>query len=235
MQFLLYFKSIFRAPRPKSAPIVPLVSIFVIFFLGAVYSSVYSLGNIFFSAVASLAFTSGISVFYGCYQSPNLEAAFPLNHKKTLAYRFLSSLFLLLIMIVVVIAVVAIGDLIAWDFTEFVNFFTEIGLYSVLFSLAYTVILYSAGMIAGFIKKRKNRNIFLIVLCITVFIAFVIMAVMYKNDLDAYGWYRPPFLEIYYSQIGLPWLFVTIWFLIAAAMLAWAIYLGVKHYDPKKF
>ena len=231
MQFLLYFKSIFRAPKPKTAPIAPLISVFVIFFLGAVYS----FDSMFCSAVASLAFVSGISLFYGCNPSPNLEAAFPINHRKKLAYRFLSSLFLLLIMIVIIIAVVAFGDLIVWDFSEFADFFSEIGLYSLLFTLAYTLILYSAGMITSFLKSRKYRNIFLIVLCVAVFLAFVIMAIVYKNNNDEFSWYRPPFVEIYYGQIGLPWLFVLIWFLIAAGMLGWAICLGVKHYDPKKF
>ena len=231
MQFFLYFKSILRAPKPKSAPIVPLISVFVIFFLGAVYS----MDSILCSAVASLAFVSGISLFYGCNPSPNLEAAFPINHRKKLAYRFLSSLFLLLIMIIVVIAVLSIGGLIAWDFTEFTVLFDELGLYSVLFSLAYSVILYSAGMIASFLKRRKYRNIFLILLCFAVFLAFLIMAITYKNNNDWNSGYRSPFAEIYYGQMALPWLFITFWYLVAAGMLAWAIYLGVKHYDPKKF
>ena len=231
MQFLLYFKSILRAPRPKSAPLIPIISVLVIFFLGAVYS----MDNVLCSTVASLAFVSGISLFYGCNPSPNLEATFPINHRKKFAYRFLSSLFLLLIMIVCVIAVISIGGLIAWDFSRFTVLFDELGLYSVLFSLAYTVIMYSAGMIANFLKRRKHRNIFLILLCVAVFLAFLIMAIVYKNNNDWNSGYRPPFAEIYYAQMGLPWLFTLFWFLIAFGMLGWAIYLGVRHYDPKKF
>ena len=231
MQFFLYFKSILRAPRPKSAPLVPIISVFVIFFLGAVYS----MDSAICPTVGALAFVSGISIFYGCNPSPNLENAFPINHRKKLAYRFLSSLFWLLIMLVIIIAVISLGGLIAWDFTGFTVLFDELGLYSVLFSLAYTVIMYSAGMIAGFLKRRKHRNIFLIVLCVAVFLAFLIMVVIYQNSFDEYSGYRPPFAEIYYAQMGMPWLFITFWLLIALGMLGWAIYLGVKHYDPKKF
>ncbi|MDE7439021.1 MAG: hypothetical protein K2N23_00695 [Clostridia bacterium] len=175
------------------------------------------------SCVVALAYISGLPLLYGCCSSPNLETAFPINHNKKLVYRFLSSLFMFLVAVAVIIALIAIVLSISSSVQNFLNSFSEMGLYSGLFSFAYIVVMYSSGMIAGFLQRRKHRNIFLILLCVAIFLSSLIMSV-YTRDLDEYSGCRLPFSEMYYGQIGLPWLFITFWILIAAGMLGWSIY-----------
>lgn len=172
-----------------------------------------------------------------------METALPLNHRKKLIFRFLSSLLLFLIFVVTVIAVVILVYFIRWISESLFDFDLYIikeasyilGLYGWLFGIAYFIVMYSAGMIAGFIKRRRNRNIFFACFCGGVFLFYVITFITYRNDYDRYSGYRLPFSRHYFECMQMPWLFIIFCFLIAAAMLGWAIYLGIKHYNPKKF
>lgn len=239
-EFLNYFKVITRVPKFRTVPIGTIIAIVALYLI-----NIFAVadGSCWFAYLALFAFVMGISVFYRCYDSPNMEAAFPVNHKKKLLFRFLSSLLLFLIFVVAVIVVVILVYFFRWISEPLFTFdlwiirdaFRALGLYGWLFGIAYFIVMYSAGMITGFIKRRRNRNIFLACLCGGVLLFYLITGITYNNNYDEFSGPRLPFSEHYYEFMRLPWLFIVFCFLIAAAMLGWAIYLGIKHYNPKKF
>lgn len=239
--FIKYFNVIVHAPKPKSVPVGTIVAITVLCILNIL---AVGDGSCWFAFYALFIFAAAIAVFQCCCESPNMEAAFPANHRKKLAYRFLTPFILFLIVTAVMFTVILMVYVIRWmfethfrfDFDVFVKeMFKALGVYGGLFGLAYLIIMYSAGMITGFIKRRKNRNIFLACFCISEFICYLIMGVHYNNFDDAYSGPRLPFSTHYYASMNRPWLLIVFCFLVAAGMLGIAIYLGVKHYDPKKF
>ena len=184
MQFLNYFKMVLRAPRPKASPIALWIAGYFVFFFG-----IYAGKEI----IASFAFLAGMVMCYYFNSTPNMEAVFPVNHRKKLAYRFLSSLLMYLCMLVVVFVVGVVVFLITAVFVsiseggfDWINktpvegdIFGGFNVYGLLFGFAYLIIMYSAGMITGFFKKRKTRNVWLACLCIAVVLAFVLMSLPY--------------------------------------------------------
>ncbi len=239
--FFNYFQIVTHMPQRKSVPVAPIISIAVIYCISLFLSG----ANGWLSMISVFAFGTGITLFCTGFGSPNLEAVFPVSHRKKLLYRFASALFLTLLVTVTVFVLVITTVLIVQIFVpstlqdavaDIRYGFEATGLYGGLFSLAYLIMLYSSGMIAGFLKRRKTRNIFLAVLCIALFFSDFFMGLpSYYDILNSEHKFAGPFSAVCYEAMSLPWLAIVFWFLVAAGMLGWAIYLGVKHYDPEKF
>ncbi len=239
MQFLNYFKMVLRAPRPKATPIALWIAGYFVFFFG-----IYAGKEI----IASFAFLASMVMCYYFNSTPNMEAVFPVNHRKKLAYRFLSSLLMYLCMLAVVFVVGVVVFLITAVFVsiseggfDWINktpvegdIFGGFNVYGLLFGFAYLIIMYSAGMITGFFKKRKTRNVWLACLCIAVVLAFVLMSLPYCVENGVFALVSPVSRECY-EAMSLPWLSTVIWLLIAFGALGTVIYMGIRHYDPKKF
>ena len=223
MEFFNYFFALKRAPRPKSQPVALFIAGYALFF-----SSFYLGGVVgWFPFLAALAFAAGLTISYMCNSTPNLETVFPVNHKKKLIYRFLSSLLMFLMLtamvVITILVVLAISFIFAsiasggfeWlheeEFVTDTNImvnkvFGSMGVYGGLFGLAYFVILYSAGMVTGFIKKRKTRNIFLTCLCAGVALSWLIMCIPYiikNSSLSLSG--ASPFNSACYEAMSAPW------------------------------
>ena len=239
--FFYYFRTVSRLPQSKSMPVAPVISAAVIYFISLMLSA----GNGWVPIIAVAAFGSGTVLFCNRYGSPNLEAVFPVSHGKKLLYRFMSVLLMLILFVITLLAVCVLIILVVHIFVpsslsevgqDVKNMFTETGLYGGLFGVAYFIILYSAGMITGFIKRRKVRNIFLICLCVALFLSHFFMGLPYYNSINnPEHTFVGPFSSACYAAMSLPWLAIAFWFVIAAGITCAAIYLGVKHYDPKKF
>ncbi|MDE7439020.1 MAG: hypothetical protein K2N23_00690 [Clostridia bacterium] len=239
-QFLNYYRMLTHGPTLKSLPVGTIIAVAVLYLINILGVGD---GSGIFPFLATFSFFIGI-VLFCAYGSPNLEAVFPIGHKKKLLFRFLSSVFSFIIALVCGFTVIMIIQFIIWIFEpaavyEFADdcksVFDSMGVYGGLFGLAYLLVMYSSGMIAGFLKRRKMRNIFLACLCIGVFLFYLITALCYNSYSDAFSGPRLPYAAYYYECMRMPWLFLAFCFLIAAGMLGWAIYLGVKHYNPKKF
>lgn len=249
MEFFNYFKALLRSPRPKSVQVFLFVSVYVIFFVSTFAGGVAGV----FTFLAAIAFASSISIGYCCNSKPNLEGAFPVNHNKKLLYRFLSSLLMFLIVVAIIIAVMIVIFIISLifvlifggspdvfndpefseDVTETINTFSYIGVNGGLSALAYYILLYSGGMIAGFIKKNKHRNIYLLCLLAGIILTLIIMVLPYYAQNSDY--LISPFSQTCFDAMAVPWLCTVIWFLAAFGALGVSIYMGIKHYDPKKF
>ncbi len=240
-KFLYYFRIVSRLPQSKSIPVVPIISAAFIYFISVFLSG----ANGWAPIIAASVFGFGIALFCTCYGSPNLEAVFPVSHGKKLLYRFMSVLLMFVLFIATLFAVSCLIFLIVCIFvpstlsevgSDVKNMFEQTGLYGGLFSVAYFIILYAAGMITGFLKRRKARNIFLICLCVALFLAYFFMGLPYYNSINnSEHTFAGPFSSACYAAMALPWLAIVFWFVIAAGITGAAIYLGVKHYDPKKF
>ncbi len=248
MSFFGYFRALGYAPVKKNAQISKGVACYltflITFFIAGISGNLYSL---LFAFIASMLFLTCIIAGGCCDNTPNLVQMMPLSHKRKTLYRFLApfwmfiliAAFLLAVFIVVgtVIAVIAAiaqsaGGAASDGTSEEEEVFYAMGVYGGIFSFLYIVFMYSCGMIAGFIKKNKYRNVFLLSVCGAIVISFVLMSV---PRISRGGGLESPFVSACYESMALPWLCITIWGILAAAALGTAIYLGIKSSNPKKF
>lgn len=238
--FLKYFKTVTSASKIK-ADTGSIICIVIICMINCL--TVIDKGG-WVAYIATLPLWAGIWIFNRCLGTPNMECGFPADHRKKLAYRFLSSLLMFFLIIFAMLCAFIFFELISWifdagrvkEFAEGVkDTFAAIGVYGTLFGLSFAIIMYSSGMLVNFMVRRRNRNIFLVCLCIILLLFYLITGVTYVNGKDPNSGPRLPFSAYYYGSMNLPWLFILFCFLFAFGMLGWAIYLGIRHYNPKKF
>lgn len=235
----------------------PFVAIILTFYFLLFF---YTFSSIFmFNFSAMLCAFLGAMIFVsaallGNYRNtkPNLATLMPLGFKRRLLYDFLGAILVTVMAILLICAFILIGVLlgiiiaaISGDLTsgeeeagEAVSLFTGVGVYGGLFSALYCVITYSAGLISSYITRRKYRNIFLACFVVALALGTTLSGLpCISNSGQEFGNFSIalPFVSRCYDYMSLPWLCTLAWCLVAAGMLAAAIYLGYKFHKPKTF
>lgn len=230
-----YVGALLRAPRLKSTNILMFILCMAVFAV----SAYFGVASMHFGAFA-VAFIAGfiflVSVTTGTAyfnNTPNLVSLFPISPRKSLLYRFLSVLVLFialcLVMLIVFLAVTAVSaavvllagitdnDVPDEGINEGIAEITHMGVHGGIFSAVYFVFMYFAGMIAGFIKDGKIRNIFIGCFAAAVLAGMILM--------------RNPFIQESYEKMAVPWLCTALCCVAALASAGTAIYIGIKQYN----
>ena len=254
MREFLYKNSFFRytaAINLNSNKSLQLVAPFISFYLIAIIS--IASGLMSGSPVGSVvALTASLLFLAGCItgtirnSAPNLVSLMPLSGKRRCVYDFLAVLWFTFIGIIFIALFIALIAFIAWVVTavgggevdeEVKAFFSnEIGLYGGIFCAAYTVILYSAGMIGGYLKAGRRRNGFFAAVIVAILLGLFFTGLSYMNNSEVSTGVSSicaPFVNKCYAYMQFPWLCVLFWCLIAAGMFATAIYMSWNYHKPK--
>lgn len=256
MREILYKNSFFRycgAINLCGGRRMPLIAPFVAFYFLMVISLASGISSMNFigagtAAIACLLFFTGALI--GAYRnaSPNPAKLMPISGKRRCVYDFLIALYYAFIALTVVALVTGVVALIAWVAVsasggaesggEENPFTLNCGVYGGIFSAAYVLIMYSAGMISGFFKRRKQRNIFLavLVICITLGLLFTGLPHLVNGvKIPDYPPFGSPFSSLCYESMKLPWLCSLLWCLVAVVSFASAVYTGIKYNKPEKY
>lgn len=196
-------------------------------------------------AVSAFLLLGGFSTSIYTTKTPNIASMMPLSGKRELLYRFFASMVMAIWIFAVVAAVVILISVITFLFAlipncaedapeggeviEAISF--KIGVYGGIFSAAYIVLMYSAGVLSTFFKRRKNRNIFFGLFSAALLVGLLCTALPYNLDPIYKNAGLPvgsPFIGACYEVMGAPWLCVTLWCLVAAGTLGAAVYMGIK-------
>lgn len=233
---------------------VPIVAPFIAFYLLALLGIFFGISSQ--SVTAALVAFASCALFLagtilGVFRNikPNVSMLMPISYKRRFLYDFLGVIYYATVGIVigslVVLFFAGIGILIAVlsgsaspdveEGSELV--FNATGVHGGIFCVAYAVMLYSAGLISGYFKKRKFRNIFLVVFVFTVALMQFIPFALY-NSIILVGSEEnlaSPFIEKCYEAMSLPWLYTVISCLCAAGLFVAALYMGYKYHKPKNY
>lgn len=204
--------------------------------------------------VAGVALTACLLFFAGTItgtirnSAPNLVILAPLSGKRKCVYDFLAVLLFVFIGIMVIAFFIALIAFIIWAVTSVGGgeadtavdafFANGTGLYGGIFCAAYTVILYSAGMVGGYFKSRKRRNIFFTVFIVCILSGLIFTGLPYLASWVKISDYPPlasPFSSVCYSYMKLPWLCIALWCVIAVAMFVSAVCMGYRYYKSNKY
>lgn len=258
MREFLYKNSFFRYAAAinlcggKRMPIVaPLISFYIVLFV-SLFSGISSLNAVGASAAVFACFLFFVGSLIGLHRnaSPNLARLIPISGKRKCLYDYFAVLLYTLIGIVCAALVIGIFALIVWaatsafggaedgGATEEILVRYHSGVYSGIFCAAYVIILYSAGMLGGYFKSRKRRNIFYALFIFALILGLFFTMIPYLNNAQASSENSAlvsPFVEECYAYMKLPWLCVLFWCLIAAAMLFWSVYKSRQYHNPKKY
>ena len=113
------------------------------------------------------------------------------------------------------------------------------GKYGAIFSVAFVIICFSAGIIAGYFKKTSNKNRFILGFILAVILAFIFTglpyAIHHRGDLTVDTHIVSPFIESCYDNMPVPWLCSIMWCLAAAGSLAAAIYFGIRKMKASEY
>jgi len=258
MREFLYKNSFFRYAAAinscggRRIPIIaPLISSYAVM-LVSITSGIGSM-NAVTAAVAIIAcllfFAAAMT---GAYRNctPNLSKLLPISGKRKWLYDNLIVFFYTFIGLIIAVVIIGIIFLIVWlaltisgggesvDETEDSPFMYNIGVYGGIFSAAYVVILYSAGLISGYLKSRKQSNIFLAGFVVALVLGLIFTGLPYYFK-GIHGPEQPlfcsPFIQNCYEHMAVPWLCSLLWGLVAAGIFAAAIYSGLKYHKPKKY
>lgn len=221
-------------------------------FLAISSTSFVALGVCF---VAAIAFGASMFMAMGRSFRPNLVLLTPISGKRKCVYDFLTALYFTLIAVFMAVAVVLFFFMIGLIIGLITNAISgggsseeesselatqAMGVHGGLFAAIYFIILYSGGMIGGYIKRRKYRNIYLGCFLVALVLGIVLTEQSahdaYKLTLTtSFPMFASPFTEITYQCMNLPWLCTALWGVAAIAFLAAAVYLAWQYHKPKKY
>ena len=245
-QFINYFNAALRSPRHRRLQIFFFFFFYILLFNGVIFATTLSLNFYtgFLAFIAELAFLAAVVMNGHHLCRPNLVSQMPIGTNKSLAFRFLAALALFVCFVLAIflfffacwaitaIFALMVGETPPYDFwiiyDEF-DHYSRIGMYGGLFSAGYFVIMYSAGMLSGFFKRRAHRNIFLACFAAALFFILLFYSVPH-SEVIASG---SPFTEHCFLTMAYPEVAITVWLVIAAAMLGCTVYMGVKRYKTK--
>lgn len=256
MREFLYKYSFFRyaaAVNSCGGRRVPIAATFISFYVLMVLSLTFGAASA--NAIGAVAAMVACMLYFagsltGAYRNvnPNLAKLMPLSGKRKCVYDFLLTLFYSLVAIIAVAVLIGIIALIVLTVVQATGgaesgggdnpFLYPVGVYGGIFCAAYIVILYSAGMISGYIKNRRRRNIFLTAFLVAVAAGILLTGLPYILN----GVYDPellrfcpPFIDECYKYMKLPWLCSVAWGLTAAGTFVSAVYMGREYHKPKKY
>lgn len=256
VSFFVYFKAMMYMPRQKNDFVLSFILVYIMLLVNAM-TGILS-GNLIALIIVFLSIVLLMSCFIvgnSVNNRPNLAEMLPLNHKTKLLYRFLSPIWLGILSILILVAAFVVFGLIssmiglilsafsnpetseiieAEDQTEKI-FGNAMGVYGGIFTAAYVLLIYSAGMIYIFLKRKKHRIIFWFCFMAFMIVSFLLMVLPYSHNIDGLGDSISPFVAKCYEPMAMPWLCVAVWCLIAVAAFGTAVYLGIKSCDPKKY
>ena len=196
-------------------------------------------------AISTFLMFGGFSTSIYTSKTPNIASMMPISCKRELVYRFLAAFVMALFIFAVVAVVFIVISVITFLFAliptcsgdapeggEVIEAITfKMGAYGGIFSAAYIVLAYSAGVLSTFFKRRRNRNIFFGVFSAALLLGLLCTALPYNLDpiYESAGLTMgSPFIGACYQVMGAPWLCVTLWCLVAAGTLGAAVYMGIK-------
>ena len=206
-----------------------------------------------------ITFASALIIGEYLRNAPSLATLMPLSERKKLIYRFTSSLYMLLRIILCIavgfLTIIILGSIIfaisdavkggiASDSSDESNPLTVLmGTYGGIFAAAFVIICFSAGIISGYFKKSKNRNMFIFCFLIAVILSFIFTGLPYllahRHTMAATHAITTkivsPFIEACYADMSVPWLCSLLWCLAAAGSLSAAIIIGIKKMKSSEY
>lgn len=251
--FYNYLTGVSYKPTQKSRFVANILTFYFLLFF-------YTFGTVFTLSISSAicAFIGAILFIAGAQLGlfrnikPNLATLMPISYKRRIVYDFLGAivctviailLFCLVVLFGVILGIIIAaisGDVSAneEDAEIAVTIFRSVGAYGGVFCAVYCLITYSAGLLSSYFRRRKNRNIFLLCFVIAMGLGTTFSGLPYAmHSPEATGRFKTmlPFVDECYRYMSAPWLCTLLWCLVAAGMLAAAIYMSYRYHKPKAF
>jgi len=253
--FLRYFFSLFN--RSRFARRRESVLIFFACYFALISAIV---GGILGITTALVLFALGAYLGNCRRGRPNLTGLMPLTSRRKVVYQFLSPLFLLFLIFVGLLLLIIIyiiltylngllfnfnpGNLFADLFNGYIDLQNELygmaGPYGTSFSVFFTVICYSAGMIYGSVYKRSHRLIFGLAFYAVMYLGLNFMSLPFVLSLPPEERYftfiwGSPFFGTCYEAMAFPWLSIVLCGCCAVASVVAAATVVGKNFGAKDF
>lgn len=239
-KFTVYYKSIMLTPKSYSRDFQ--VEAVIFWFLIIISGSVACIGGvatgIIAAALGGLLFYFSLLIGLQSECSPGVTKLLPMGYKRKLVYRYCSALLYALLVIVLFVVIIFIiglivflcvtitsGGVVAEEAEEeSEEVLRMMGVYGGIFGAAYILLMYSAGMLAGYIAQRRVRNVFL-----AVFFAALICGMLLTSVPSGF---IGPLANDCFTAMSLPYLAVTVWAVLAVGMFCASVYIGYRHEKP---
>lgn len=223
-----------------------------------VYGVAAYVGVLVFSAWSSmlsmmlalgLFIAAGMTAAYRRAQ-PNLASLMPLTSRKKVFYQFMSPIFFVITVIVMMWLISTVFtlvftllfsiDRVSLDmFTVYWRLIKEgvenMGGYGFTLFLFFTVICYAAGMVFGFIDKKRYQLLFAGGFYLMLIVAFYLITLPCKQTAGTFFFNPPPFYKTTLAYLKYPWLAVVLAGLAAVGAVVASVWFVNKKIGKKGY